>query len=134
MWQCKILNLASIYLLKVNNENTRTKSEICPKLTIKTPERLQLRRSGVPIANFEQISHFLWIFPLLTLNKYMPTWKGQPNRNILFPFYVPLKSSKSISFIPFLFLTVVRHQIVHFTIFEIDKYKVFKCTLCFASH
>ena len=27
------------YLLKVNNRNTRTRCEICPKLTIKTPER-----------------------------------------------------------------------------------------------
>ena len=31
----------SIYLLKVNNRNTRTRSEICSKLTIKTPERRQ---------------------------------------------------------------------------------------------
>ena len=30
---------ASIYLLKVNNRNTRTRCEICSKLTIKTPER-----------------------------------------------------------------------------------------------
>ena len=30
---------AGIYLLKVNNRNTRTKCEICSKLTIKTPER-----------------------------------------------------------------------------------------------
>ena len=29
---------ASIYLLKVNNRNTRKKCEICSKLTIKTPE------------------------------------------------------------------------------------------------
>ena len=28
----------SIYLLKVNNGNTRTMSEICPKLTIETPK------------------------------------------------------------------------------------------------
>ena len=27
-----------IYLLKVNNRNTRTKCEICSKFTIKTPE------------------------------------------------------------------------------------------------
>ena len=32
---------AGIYLLKVNNRNTRTKCEICSKLTIKTPERRQ---------------------------------------------------------------------------------------------
>ena len=28
-----------IYLLKINNRNTRTRCEICSKLTIKTPER-----------------------------------------------------------------------------------------------
>ena len=28
-----------IYLFKVNNKNTRTRCEICSKLTIKTPER-----------------------------------------------------------------------------------------------
>ena len=33
------LNPAGIYLLKVNNRNTRTRCEICSKLTIKTPER-----------------------------------------------------------------------------------------------
>ena len=30
---------AGIYLLKVNNRNTRTRCEICSKVTIKTPER-----------------------------------------------------------------------------------------------
>ena len=30
---------AGIYLLKVNNRNSRTRCEICSKLTIKTPER-----------------------------------------------------------------------------------------------
>ena len=34
---------AGIYLLKVNNRNTRTRCEICPKLTIKTLERHQWR-------------------------------------------------------------------------------------------
>ena len=29
----------SVYLLKVNNRNTRTRCEICSKLTIKIPER-----------------------------------------------------------------------------------------------
>ena len=32
------LNSAGIYLLKVNNRNTRTKCEIHSKLTIKTPK------------------------------------------------------------------------------------------------
>ena len=30
---------ANIYLLEVNNRNTRKRCEICSKLTIKTPER-----------------------------------------------------------------------------------------------
>ena len=32
-----------ICLLKVNNRNTRTRCEICSKLTIKTPERVSFR-------------------------------------------------------------------------------------------
>ena len=35
------INSAGIYLLKVNNRNTRTRCEICSKLTIKTPKRRQ---------------------------------------------------------------------------------------------
>ena len=38
---------AGIYLLKFNNRNTRTRCEICSKLTIKAPERYQYRCSGV---------------------------------------------------------------------------------------
>ena len=59
-------NPAGIYLLKVNNINTRTRCEICSKLTIKTPEQ-RWRRSGVFTDNFEHISHLV-LFPLLTLN------------------------------------------------------------------
>ena len=54
-----------IYLLKVKNRNTRTRCEICSKLTIKTPER---RRFGVFIVNFETISHLVLVFLFLTLN------------------------------------------------------------------
>ena len=57
-----------IYLLKVNNRNSRTSCETCTKLTIKTPERRQWRRSGVFIANFEHISHLVLLFLSLTLN------------------------------------------------------------------
>ena len=59
----------TFYLLKVNNRNARKKREICSKLTIKTPERCQWRRSGVFIVNFEHISHLFLVFLLLTLNK-----------------------------------------------------------------
>ena len=31
-------NPANIYLFKINNRNTRKRSEICSKLTIKTPD------------------------------------------------------------------------------------------------
>ena len=61
-------NPAGIYLLKVNNRNTRTRCEIYSKLTIKTPERRQWRRSGVFIVNFEHISRLGLVFSLLTLN------------------------------------------------------------------
>ena len=60
---------SGIYLFKVNNRNTRTRCEICSKLTINTPERRHWRRSGVFIVNFEHISHLVLVFLLLTLNK-----------------------------------------------------------------
>ena len=53
---------AGIYLRKVNNSNTRTRFEICSKLTIKR------RHSGVFIVNFEHISHLVLVLLLLTLN------------------------------------------------------------------
>ena len=43
-------------MLKVNNRNTRTRREICSKLTIKTPESRLWRPSGVFIVNFEQVN------------------------------------------------------------------------------
>ena len=55
-------NPASIYLLKVNNRNIRTRCEICSKLTLKTPERRYWRRPGIFIANFEHISHLVLVF------------------------------------------------------------------------
>ena len=59
------INSAGIYLLKVNNRNTRTRCGICSKLTIKTPERRHWR---IFIVNFEHISHLVLVFLLLTLN------------------------------------------------------------------
>ena len=60
---------AGNYMFKFNNGNTRTRYEIFSKLTIKTPERPQWRRSGVFIVNFEHISHLVLLFLLLTLNR-----------------------------------------------------------------
>ena len=57
---------AGIYLLKINNRNTRTRCEICSKLTIKTSERCFC---GVFIVNFEHISHLVLEFLFLTLSK-----------------------------------------------------------------
>ena len=42
-----------LYMFKINSRNTRTSCEICSKLTRKTAERLQWRRFGVFIVNFE---------------------------------------------------------------------------------
>ena len=51
---------AGIYLpAQINNRSTRTRCEICSKLTIKAPEQRQWRRSGVFIGNFEHISHLV---------------------------------------------------------------------------
>ena len=48
---------AGNYLFKVINRNTRTKCEICLKLTMKTPKRRCWRRFGVFNVNYEDISH-----------------------------------------------------------------------------
>ena len=59
---------AGNYMLKVNNRNSRIRCEICSKLTIKTPERRQRRRSGVFIVNFDHISYLVLALPLSTLS------------------------------------------------------------------
>ena len=51
-------NQAGIYLFKVKNGNTRTMCETC-----------YWRLSGVFILNFEQISHIVQLFLLLTMKK-----------------------------------------------------------------
>ena len=63
------LYTASIYLLKVNNRNTRTRYEISSKLSIKTPERR--RRCDVFIVNFDYISHLVLEFLFLILNVHL---------------------------------------------------------------
>ena len=54
---------AKICMFKVDNRNTRKKSEICSELTIKTP-----KRSVVFIFNFEHILHLFLEFLLSTVN------------------------------------------------------------------
>ena len=63
----RYLNPVGISLLKVNNGNTRTRCDICSKLTIKT-EQCHWRRSDVFIVNFEHISHLALVSLLLTSN------------------------------------------------------------------
>ena len=53
---------AGNYMFKANNKNTRTRFEICSKLTIKTSERRDWRRSGVFILNFEHFTPFSSVF------------------------------------------------------------------------
>ena len=71
-----------IYLLKVNDRNTRKRFEICSKLTKKTPERCHWRRCGVFIVNFEHILHLVLVFLLLILNMSLPagiTYTNDPS-------------------------------------------------------
>ena len=49
---------ANIYIFKLNNRKSTKRREINSKLTIKTPERCQWRRSVVLIVNSEHISRF----------------------------------------------------------------------------
>ena len=63
---------ASIYLSKVNNRNTWIMCEICSKLIIKTSERHHSTHCNIFIVDFEQISHVILMFLLLTLSKWMP--------------------------------------------------------------
>ena len=65
----KTTNPAGNYMFKVNNRNTRTRFEICLKLTRKTLERRYWRRSGDFIIYFEHVSHLALVFLLLTLSR-----------------------------------------------------------------
>ena len=59
---------AGMYPLKVNNRNTRTRCEICSKITTNTPGQRHWCRSGVFLINFELISPLALVLLLLTLN------------------------------------------------------------------
>ena len=52
----KSVGVTWLLFLSDYNRNTRTRCEICSKLTIKTPEP-RWRRSGVFIINFKHIPH-----------------------------------------------------------------------------
>ena len=52
-------------MFKVKNRNTKTRCEICSKLTIKTPAWPHWRRSCVFVVNFEHTWHLVLMFLLL---------------------------------------------------------------------
>ena len=72
--QCRswsiILIQQIIYLFKAYKRKTSAKSELCPKLNIRTPERHHWRRSSYLVVNFEHISDDVEKFHLLALNIY----------------------------------------------------------------
>ena len=56
-----IINPAGNYMFKVNNRNTRTRCEICSKLTIKTPERRNyMLKIYTFIMNFNNVTSFCY--------------------------------------------------------------------------
>ena len=69
-WLCTGCDIpAGNYTFTVGNGNTGTRCQIYSKLTQKTLEPSQWRRSGVTIVNFEHISHLVLVFLLLTLSR-----------------------------------------------------------------
>ena len=62
-WRLVWIVQANIYLFKVNDRNTRTRCEMCSKLTLKTPKRRHWRHSDVFI-----VTPFFFVNnPFLTL-------------------------------------------------------------------
>ena len=55
------------YMFKVSNRNSRTRYEICSKLTIKISER---RQWGIFIVNFKHVLHLVLVVLLLPLPKF----------------------------------------------------------------
>ena len=51
-YRCGSDNPVGNYMFKINNRHTRTRCEVCSKLTIKAPERRQWLLSGIFIVNF----------------------------------------------------------------------------------
>ena len=70
-----LFNPVGKYLFTFNNRNTRTRCEICSKLTLKTSVQRHWYRSGVFILNFEHISYLALVFLLITLSRQMPAGK-----------------------------------------------------------
>ena len=59
--QQRVVNPTGNYMFKVDN-NTRTRCEICSKLTAKTPERRHWRCSGVFLLILKTFHTLFWCF------------------------------------------------------------------------
>ena len=67
------INTAGIYLLKVNNRNTRTRCEICSQLTIKTPKR---RQQIAYFRSFQMVSDCFSLFFILVGTPLIQLWRS----------------------------------------------------------
>ena len=67
---------------------------MCSKLTIRTPEGRQQRRSSVFIDNFEHISHFFLVFLLLFWTSKCQL-RSDTNDNDLLPLLLTLNNFKT---------------------------------------
>ena len=73
-------NPVDYYMFKVNNRDTRTRCEICSKLTIKIPERHQWHRSSILIVNFEHVSHLALFFVVVNFEQVNAACNRHNNR------------------------------------------------------
>ena len=67
------INPAGIYLLKVNNRNTRTRCKICSKLTIKTPKR---RQQIIYFRSFQVVSDCFSLLLTLVGSPLIQVWRS----------------------------------------------------------
>ena len=111
-----------IYFLKVIGRVTRTRCEICSKLTVKIPKLCRGRLSGVFIVNLKQISHLALVFLSLTLSRCMSTENRSLQNFSHFLWYQPSKEipySKSTDVILVSLLLALKIIHAFSSIFEI---------------
>ena len=78
---------AGIYLFKVNNKNTRTMCEICPKFMIKTIEQRHWHCFGIFIVNFEKILHNCSSVSIVPFEKVNARWVINSGSFLMTSFY-----------------------------------------------
>ena len=74
IWKYNSSSYAGNFMFKIDNRNTRKRSEICSKLTIKILERHQWRHSRVFIVNFEHISYLVLLFYIANFEQANLDW------------------------------------------------------------